>query len=146
MIARSQIVACARRWVGTPWRHQGRGAGGIDCAGLPIAVAAELGLAQVQVGGYGRQPDGRTLRALCRRYMTPIAIGELAPGDVVTLRFPNAAEESHLAMVVDHPRRGLGLVHALNARDGNGRVVEHGLDSAWRARITAAYRLPGVEA
>lgn len=141
----ADVVACARRWVGTPWRHQGRSEAGIDCAGLPIAIAKELGLADVRVSGYGRQPDGRTLRSICRRYMRPVEVSEMSPGDVVTMRFPGAVDESHLAVVVDHPRRGLGIVHALNAKDGRGRVVEHGLDDAWRSRITAVYRLPGIE-
>ena len=34
------VVAEARRWLGTPWRHQARLRGvGVDCGGLVVCVA-----------------------------------------------------------------------------------------------------------
>jgi hypothetical protein len=40
-----EIVAVARSWHGTPWRHQGRLKGvAVGCGGLIIGVGRELGL------------------------------------------------------------------------------------------------------
>lgn len=44
MITRADVVAAALAYVGTPFRWQGRNALGLDCVGLPAAVARDLGL------------------------------------------------------------------------------------------------------
>jgi hypothetical protein len=60
-----QILAAARSWLGTPWRHQGRLKGvAVDCGGLIIGVGKELGLLDFDIRAYGRIPDGQQLRAL----------------------------------------------------------------------------------
>jgi cell wall-associated NlpC family hydrolase len=64
VIERSAIVTAARSWLGTPYRHQHRERGvGVDCAGLVIGVARQLGIvpADFDVNGYSRQPDGSLL-------------------------------------------------------------------------------------
>lgn len=144
MTARADVVAAARGWLGVPWRHQGRSRAGVDCAGLLIAIARELRLADVDVGAYPMHADGSSLRSLCGAYMTSIPIGDAAAGDVVLLCFRAGMPESHLALVTDYPRGGLALLHALNRAHGGG-VIEHRLDAHWRRTITAAYRMPGVD-
>lgn len=144
-ISRAAIVAYARTWLGVPWVHQGRSRDGVDCGGLLEMIGREFGLAVPSKADYPRSADGVALRATCETYMRKISPRSILPGDVVMLRFPRAEYESHLALVVDHPQRGLGLLHALNEKSGKGRVIEHGLDATWRARIVAAYALPGVE-
>ena len=53
------IVASARAAIGTPFRHQGREAGrGLDCAGLLVHVAREIGAEPRDRGGYARMPTG----------------------------------------------------------------------------------------
>lgn len=144
MTSAAQVVAAARGWIGTPWRHQGRSRGGVDCGGLLVEVARELCLADVDAGAYGLRADGRSLRALCEEHMRRIPLAQIAPGDAVLIRFRQAPHESHLAMVTDYRHGGLALLHALN-RAAGGCVVEHRLDAYWRSLIVAAYRLPGVE-
>ncbi len=47
-----EVVRVARTWLGTPYHHQGRVKGaGVDCAGLSVGVAKELGLSDVDVTG-----------------------------------------------------------------------------------------------
>jgi cell wall-associated NlpC family hydrolase len=49
------IIAAARRAVGTPFRHQGRTPGvALDCAGLALYVAAENGVDTIDHEGYPR--------------------------------------------------------------------------------------------
>ncbi|MDF2367502.1 hypothetical protein [Sneathiella sp.] len=61
MVERREIITEARRWIGTPWRHQGRSRSGVDCVGLVVLVARALGLEPEDVAGYARRRDGRAL-------------------------------------------------------------------------------------
>ncbi len=42
-LTRCNAIESARTWVGTPFRHQGRGKSGIDCVGLVINVGKDIG-------------------------------------------------------------------------------------------------------
>lgn len=135
------IVVVARSWLGTRFHHQGRLKGvGVDCAGLVIGVAHELGLSDYDWRDYPPQPDGEQLQAACDAQMTSIATQAIAPGDVLLMRFmPHSPHPQHLAIVGDHPAGGLSIIHAwAPAR----KVVEVRFDDDWRRKIVAAYRLP----
>jgi NlpC/P60 family putative phage cell wall peptidase len=140
------VVAEARRWLGTPWRHQARlRAVGVDCGGLVVCVAQALELpVQDHPPGYARLPDGVSLRACVERQCMRIAASE--PGAVLLMRW--AAQPQHLAIVSTLPE-GFGMIHAWA---GIRRVVEHGLTAEWRDRIVQdntgplIYRLPGLAA
>lgn len=142
----ADIVAEARRWIGTPWRHQARLRGvGVDCGGLVVGVGQALGLpVQDHPPGYARLPDGVSLRACVE--MQCARIGALAPGAILLMRWE--ADPQHLA-IVSALREGFGMIHAWA---GIRRVVEHGLTPEWQERIVQdaagplIYRLPGVAA
>lgn len=141
--SRVAVVAEARSWLGTPWVHQHRTKGvGVDCAGLVIGVARALGLVPpaMDVNHYARTPDG-SLLATCDAWMQRHDVAAAEPGDVLVMRFDT--DPQHLAIVADYVHGGLSIVHALD-RAGRGSVIEHRLDLANRARIVAAYSLPGV--
>lgn len=146
MTTRADVVRVAREWLGTPYLHQHRAKGvGVDCAGLLIGVARELGLttADFDIRGYARQPDG-SLMSTCGTLLLPIRVQDMQPGDLVAMRFED--EPCHLAIVGDYPVAGhLSLIHALGTRDGHGRVVEHRLDERNRAKVVGAFKFPGVE-
>jgi NlpC/P60 family putative phage cell wall peptidase len=144
-ITGQDVVAEARRWIGTPWRHQARLRGiGVDCGGLVIGVGQALGLpVQDHPPGYARLPDGVSLRACVEGQCTRIP--ELEQGAILLLRWE--ADPQHLAIVSMLPEGFIGMIHAWA---GIRRVVEHGLTPEWQARIVhdeagpAIYRLPGV--
>jgi cell wall-associated NlpC family hydrolase len=140
-----EVARAARTWLGTPYQHQRRLKGvAVDCAGLVIGVARELSLkpADFDITGYSRQPDGVSLLAHCDQHMTRISINAAGIGDVIVTRFD--VLPCHFAILGDHSHGGLSMIHALCTRSGRGRVIEHRLDETNRARIIAAYRLPGV--
>jgi cell wall-associated NlpC family hydrolase len=146
-VARTAIVQEARSWIGTPYQHQQRAKRvGVDCAGLVIGVARNLGLvsSQFDINGYARRPDGRSLIEHCDRAMARLAGAEaMQPGDVIVLRFD--VDPQHVGIVADYYLGGcLSIIHALGTRDGKGRVAEHRLDATTLRRFVAAYRLPGV--
>ena len=130
------LVQAARGFLGTRFRHQGRLPGqGLDCAGVVVCAARAVGVAVHDVVGYGRLPDGDALpRHLATAGCKEIALDDARPGDIYLMRFES--DPQHLALVTD-----IGILHAYA---DVGRVVEHRLDDVWRARIVAAFRLPGV--
>lgn len=148
MVARADIVAEARTWIGTPFAHQQRTRGvGTDCGGLVGGVAVALELVPVswwaesfdpQFGGYSRQPSHGTLQRVCETFMR--RVDDYLPGDVLLMRF--VGEPQHLAIVADYVHGGLSIVHAMLRV---GRVAEHRLSPEWRRNVVAAYAMPGIE-
>lgn len=48
------FVDHARKYLGVPWRHQGRSRGGLDCVGLVVLAARDCGLDAPLAATYGR--------------------------------------------------------------------------------------------
>jgi cell wall-associated NlpC family hydrolase len=141
---RSQIVACARTWLGTPWHHHACVKGvGVDCVHLGAGVLAELGVDVPPLPPYERAPDGVTLIAMCDEHLERIARHEMGPGDFVVIEWGNGIPH-HFGILGDYRHGGMSLIHA-DGRGGARRVVEHRLVWTTRMRLVAAYRLPGVE-
>lgn len=151
MITGDVLVAEAREWVGTIWRHQTSVKGvACDCLGLIAGVAINVGIFPADVKqipgisqflGYGRRPVNGNLERGCEMFLKRIPEGEARPGDVVLMQFNGVP--THMAILGDYHAGGLSLIHAyLNAR----KVVETRLDDQLRARIVAWYRFPGVVA
>ncbi len=135
----SAIVAEARRWIGTPFKHQGRDSFGIDCIGLCVMSLRASGMVVDDITDYPRDPyDGKMERVL-RDYLGP-PVEELQVGDIVVIAFPVVAR--HLAIVGDYIHGGLSLIQSWNG--GAGRVVEIGMDDKWRRRIVAVHRWESV--
>jgi len=131
---RRTIVACARTALGTPFLHQGRQPGrGLDCAGLVLWVGHALGLTDFELTNYPRLPEEDRLLDLAARAGF-IETRAPRPGDVHCLRL--LQHPQHLAIATE-----AGIIHACQRR---GQVIEHRLDTGWRARIVASYRYPGV--
>lgn len=138
MTTREEVVSEARSWLGTPYRDKGRVRGrAVDCLGVVIGVAKGLGLSEFDTTLYGMVPRRKMMGALLREHMREIPITEAGPGDIVWIAWHRAPQ--HLAILTD-----VGMLHAYH--DGTeDRVVEHPIDSSHRARIRAAFRLPGVD-
>jgi NlpC/P60 family putative phage cell wall peptidase len=147
---RSAVVAEARGWLGTPFAHQAHAKGvGADCAGLVAGVAISLGLLPADWwersfapwGGYPRTPTIGIVPVLCRRFMRHLEPAQAQAGDVLLLRL--SVEPQHLAIATPYQHGGLAMIHAYSRA---GAVVEHRLADVWRARIVAAFALPGIDA
>ena len=148
MPTRKMIVDCARTFLNTPFRHQGRVKGkGIDCVGLPLCVAEELGLIDrlgVPFKGsdnqnYSSQPLDLLVHEEAKRRLVEKDPSDLRDGDVVTLRVPTTPCHAALITTVN------GVTGMIHAYAGIGKVVEHIMDNKWRKRIAGAFSYPGVE-
>ena len=135
MVHPTDVYLKARELVGTPYFFQGRNKDpGIDCIGVPIWVASQLGLGNLNRLDYTRVPDGtmqQKIADVCPEWF-------LTPGALVVLKieaFP------HHCGIVSRYMDGLGLIHAW---DIAMVVAEHRLTQDWRDRIVGCYKLPGV--
>lgn len=145
MTTRLDVVRVAQEWIGTPFHHCGRVKGlGVDCAGLLIGVARELGLVspEFDVNDYGRVPDGSTLTRFCKQYLDPIPKNLLRSGDVLVMAIDE--DPQHLGIINDYKHGGNSLIHAACRRDGVGEVIETRLMWHRRQRFVAAYSFRGL--
>ena len=138
---RAEIVAAARDWLGTPYRHQAATLGaGCDCLGLLRGVWRSL---------YGDEPlalrayradwrDARhadELRAAAERLLWRAGDEALA-GQVVLFRLGRSVAPKHCGILVAAGR----FIHA---QEGLG-VIEANLGEGWRRRVAGRFEFPGV--
>ncbi|RVU21776.1 DUF6950 family protein [Methylobacterium oryzihabitans] len=136
----ARIVAAARCWLGTPYRHQAslRGAG-CDCLGLLRGVWRDLYGAEPEVPppyspAWAEEHGAETLRDAARRHLVEIDPAEAAAGDVVLFRWRDGVPAKHCAILAGPGR----MIHAY---DGHA-VVESAIPRAWARRIAWAFRFP----
>jgi NlpC/P60 family putative phage cell wall peptidase len=141
-VTRDDIVAEARGWIGTPYRHQASLKGvGCDCLGLVRGVwRALLGDEPERAPPYS--PDWaealpqETLAQAAARHLVPVACDAFTPGDVLLFRWRTHLPAKHMA-VVSAPDL---MIHA---HDG-AAVTEVAIAPWWRRRLAYAFRFPGV--
>lgn len=154
-VTREQIIEQARTWIGVPWRHQGRNRTGIDCGGLVIQVAIELGFATPAHDrvGYDRLPTLYMLVEHCAKWMRQKQGAEhddRRPGDVVVMK-PTVSYPwpSHLGILSRLPSGELGLIHAYSGTaDMGGKVRSEVIESSyapWWKQTVAVYEYPGLQ-
>ncbi len=135
---RTRIVEEGRKWINTPWRHQGRSIHGIDCVGLLYAINAALKLSYYDIKGYGRDPEYDFVSHLIISGFTRIPLQDAVSGDM--LLFRSSVRPTHVAILTDN-RQGPYLLHAsAKAR----KVVEEPYDHEWKALVISAWTFPGA--
>ncbi|MFV0473521.1 MAG: NlpC/P60 family protein [Pikeienuella sp.] len=135
-----RVVAIAREWLGTPYRHQASLKGvGADCLGLVRGIWRELfGAEPASPPPYGRDwcevsRDEALWRAAARWLAS--ASGEAA-GDVLLFRMAPEAPAKHLAILAESTPGAATIIHAYSGRS----VVETSFNGSWRRRVVAAFR------
>ena len=142
MITRSSIIAEARAWIGTPYRHQASLKGvGCDCLGLVRGVwRAVIGDEPQVAPAYSRdwaEASGEeALAQAARAHLIEIEPAQFLPGDVLLFRYRDRYPAKHAA-IVSAPAL---MVHA---HDG-AAVAEVAIAPWWRRRLAYAFRFPGV--
>lgn len=132
------IIAAARSWIGTPYRHQASLRGvGCDCLGLIRGVwRMMIGCEPEHPGAY--RPDwaeagGRErLLAAAARHLIPVDAP--GPGRVLIFRWRDGLPAKHCAIATDAGR----MIHA---HDG-ACVAEVALSGWWRRHLAASFAFP----
>jgi cell wall-associated NlpC family hydrolase len=134
---KQQIVATALTYLDTPFVHQGRSKSGIDCIGLAVCVAHDLGLTEFDETNYERDPDSGRLVELLNEHMDrkPLLLAE--PSDLLLMSL-SAGRPKHVAIMVDYDM----LIHTYYAA---GRVVLNTFSNQWLIRVRGCYSFRGVD-
>jgi len=135
---RERIIAEARSWIGTPYRHQASLKGmGCDCLGLVRGVwralyGAEPELVPAYSPDWAEASGEEKLAAAARRHLIEIAPGDVQPGDLLLFRWRQHLPAKHAA-ILSAPGR---MIHAY---DG-AAVAEVHFAPYWRRRLAFAFR------
>lgn len=141
-VTRAQIVAAARRWIGTPYLHQASLIGvGCDCLGLVRGVWREtIGdepeIAPPYTPDWAEALGAETLLDAAFRHFQPVALGAHQPGDVLVFRFRDHLPAKHIGIATS-------AAHMAHAHAG-ACVSEVPIGLHWRRRIAGAFAFPGV--
>jgi len=138
----SLIVQAARKYLGTPFVHQGRAPGaGMDCIGLLVLTARDVSIPIEDHAGYTRRPDPVVFIEHLKKNLRRIPRASARIGDVLVFWIQKPSKPQHLAIKTDvgmiHTYAGAGKRAALN------HVVESSLDRMWAHRLHSAWRFKG---
>ncbi len=144
------VIAEARRWVGTPYHHQARlFQVGADCIGLVVGVGLRLGLMGPdfagrfqQFEGYSRTPNPRVMRRAMAEFFDPLDTPRDQVPPLASIAWFEWRDElpMHLAIVSSYADRPT-MIHSYMPV---GQCVEHTFDSAWRGRVNSFWKYRGL--
>ena len=142
VLRRRDIVQAARNWIGTPYRHQGRGRAGLDCVGLLVEVANDMGHPVDAPTAYSNQPQGWQLLVPCDAQLwKPARQDRIIPGDLAVFNGWSPNEPQHFAFI-GHSPHGMTIIHSFSKF---ARVLEQPWNRLWEKKFHGLYNLPGTE-
>ena len=143
MSRNEEVLARARDWIGTPYRHQASCKGaGTDCLGLLRGIWREIyGAEPRNVPAYTpdwSEPTGEeVLLKAATDLLRSVAPGAGIAGDVLVFRMRAGAVAKHMALLAE-TGPSASFIHAYS---GHG-VVETALSDPWRRKICARFHFP----
>ncbi|MEQ9144370.1 MAG: NlpC/P60 family protein [Parvibaculaceae bacterium] len=153
LYTRDHIVAAAREWIGTPYRHQASRKGvGTDCLGLvrglyrelegqepemPPPYTADWAEVSGETAGPALTLPVETLKDAASRHLIAIGVDEALPGDVLLFRMNARGPAKHAGILSAETR----MIHACTGR----AVADVHLGAWWRRKLVYAFSFPGVQ-
>lgn len=143
MTGRADVVAEARRWIGTPYQHQASLlGGGTDCLGLLRGVwRALMGTEPMHVPAYTTdwsEPANREdMLDAARTWLVAKPFASAEPGDVIVFRMRLGFVAKHVGIVAETGAHST-FIHAYT---GHG-VVESALSTPWARRVAGRFEFP----
>lgn len=138
MPSRSDVVEEARKWLGTPWRHQGRTSVGIDCVGLVINVANALGFIEYDTTSYDRRSSGLSLLEPFKEHMIEKSLKDVQEADVILFR--DNAYPCHVAIASTR----YGVLYMIHAYAVRRKVIEETFSPDWRNKALFCFEFPEI--
>jgi len=142
-MSRTRIIAEARAWIGTPYRHQASLKGvGCDCLGLVRGVwralhGAEPETTPAYTPDWAEASGQESLANAAMRHLVRLDDAKVfAPGDVLLFRYRDRYPAKHAAIVTAPDL----MVHA---HDG-AAVAEVAISPWWRRRLAYAFAFPSL--
>ena len=135
----NNLIENARKYINTPFHHQGRVKGfGVDCVGLILCACKDTGINLDDVQGYTNVPHHGLLEEQANKQLIKINIEDIQKGDILLFRFLD--DPQHVALVTEINDNNIKIIHAYSKVN---KVVEHDLDKVWKKRLVSAYRIKG---
>jgi NlpC/P60 family putative phage cell wall peptidase len=140
MTTPDKIIAEARSWIGTPYRHQASLKGvGCDCLGLLRGVwravhGNEPELTPAYAPDWAEASGEERLAAAARRHLIEVIPAGAQRGDVLLFRWRPHLPAKHAAVLIAPDR----MIHAY---DG-AAVAEVFFAPFWRRRVAFVFRFP----
>lgn len=140
----ARVIAIARDWIGTPYRHQAstRGAG-CDCLGLARGVWRALqGAEPLALPAYtrdwGEAGAREVLADAARRFLIEIPLCAAGPGSLILFRMRPGAPAKHCGILIE---TGFSptFIHAYE----HAGVAIHPYSATWARRARFAFLFPG---
>lgn len=138
-----EVVAEARRWIGTPYLHQASAMGaGTDCLGLLRGVwrsilGAEPEAVPPYTEDWAEPSRDEVLLQAAERWLVRKDPNDAQVGDVLLFRMRQGSVAKHLG-IQSVTGAGGSFVHAYT----NHGVVESPLSQPWQRRIAARFSFP----
>lgn len=136
-------VISARKWIGTPYRHQSSVKGvGCDCLGLVRGVwrdtvGAEPMVMPTYTPDWDEYEGLEVLMSGADQHLIQKPIDVFQPGEILLFRMKKSAVAKHLGILAPSgstPR----IIHAISGRN----VAETSLTPDWQKRIVGQYAFP----
>lgn len=143
---RAAIVAEARTWLETPYRHQAYLKGvSCDCWGLVRGVGEALSIINVdhrfaRFRSYARLPNPKKMGEGLQTFLERIDGPDAGPGDVVWLAW-RPEVPMHLGILAEHN----GTPTLIHAEGVVGKVTELAISPALRELFHSFFRYPGSQ-
>jgi NlpC/P60 family putative phage cell wall peptidase len=135
-----QIIAAARKWIGTPYQHQASLIHvGCDCLGLVRGVwreviGSEPETAPPYTPDWAEAGGLETLSQAANRHFIAVDRSEFRAGNVLLFRFRDNAPAKHLGIATS-------ATHMVHAHSG-ACVAEVAIGAHWMKRLVGAFAFP----
>jgi len=134
-LTRVEFIEELRKWIGTPFHHQGRWRGlGVDCAGLIVMPLYDLGVVDILKADnrtYQRKAGHKILLERLKLVADEIPREEMELGDIML--FTIYKYPQHLAV----KSYGNNIIHVTEEYG----VIEEEIDDMWEKRFMGPFRL-----
>ncbi len=134
-----KVIRLARDWIGTPYHHQASLKGvGCDCIGLVRGVYQEMYGVTPPTFNYswdwGDANGNEDLVEAAFKYLEPVALEDMMPGDVIGIRWGKHRVVKHVMILTEADK----AIHAYNRSD----TTEIDLSRWWQDKIAMVFRFP----
>ncbi len=136
---RRQIVEAAREYINVPWQHQGRNKFGIDCVGLLVLVAKDIGLNPLDITTYSQYYNPEVLiSAFIKNGCRKVIKTKAESGDMILINIGKAPMHVGILSMKGEVR------HIIHAYRPAGKVREEEVYPMLEKRFRFGFTYPGL--